>query len=158
MKSAPQVNREQVYVTDFKTPVLVGLFIWLLLIAAPAAYFWIKGMDIVNEFQKSQNEILLLTVAVAGLLVVMPVLGWQRVVVIDWENKLIYRNVLDLIRSRTREFKLNEMISVKTKRRPKIGTVLKLEFKDGSVQKINKSNLKHGTELEHYLRTKLDSS
>lgn len=158
MKTSFPKNRKQIFVTDFKTPVLTGLFIWLLLMIVPVVYFWIKGIDILNEFQNTQNEILVLTVGIATLTTVLPIIGWQRVTVTEWENKLTYRNIWDVLRSKTREFKLDEMVSMETKMRPKLGIALILKFVDGNEQKVNLSHLKKGTELENVLRDKLESS
>lgn len=62
-----------------------------------------------------------------------------------------YRNIWDRILRRTKEFKLNEIVTVDTKNRPKLGTIVRIAFKDDTIQKINTTNLKKGWELKEYL-------
>lgn len=150
MKTTAGENRKQIYVTDFKTPILVGACIWLVFMISSIIYFLVKGHSIAEEWQNGKDEVLLLMLGIVGFMTLLPAIGWQRIEIIEWENKLPYRNLWDRILSRTKEFKLNEIASVDINNRPKLGTIVRIVFKDGTTQKINTTNLKKGWELKEY--------
>lgn len=147
----------QVYTADFKTPLVVRIVIWILLIVGAAVYLWITGEDVVEEFRRTSDEIMVITLGILFVMTVLPALGWQKVEVEKYSNSLRYRNVWDLLLGRTREFKLNDIVTVETKSIPKFGDRIHLEFQDGTTQRINKTNLEKGWELEALLREVADS-
>ncbi len=146
-----------VYTADFKTPLVVGIVIWMLLMIGGAAYLWITGEDVVEEFARTSDEILVITLGIFFVMTVLPAMGWQKVEVEKYSNSLRYRNLWDLLLGRSREFRLNDIVSVETKSIPKFGDRIHLEFKDGATQRINKTNLKNGWELETLLKEVADS-
>lgn len=151
MGNSDQHSGIEVFRTDFRTPIVVSWAVWLFLMGGSSIYLWVSGKDMVAEWKQTRELILLLTAGIAALSVLLPLAGWQRVV-LNYDTGLIrIQKAIDRLRSVYQEVKSADITGMEIQRKPRGGDVLVIQGQGGDVHKINLTNLKNGTRLKEYV-------